>query len=295
VTPQTAGWVVAGDTAHEGSQSLRSAAIGDGRTTAIEVSGTFAAGTLAFARKVSSEPDFDYLRFYVDGALVQQWSGELDWAVASFPAAAGAHTFRWEYAKDDSFAVGTDAAWIDAVVLPPAGGEAPRLASVASRKVHGAAGAFDLPLALATASPTTEPRTGPAHTIVFTFDKPVVAGTATVTEGTASAATPTFDANEMRVPLTGVADAQYVTVTVANVTAADGGGGGGGTVRVGLLAGDGTQNRAVTVSDLAQVNAAIAQSVTATNFLKDLNASGTLTVADKGIANTRITKALPAP
>jgi hypothetical protein len=129
---------------------------------------------------------------------------------------------------------------------------------------------------------------------VFTFDKPVVAGTATVTEGTASAATPTFDANEMRVPLTGVADAQYVTVTVANVTAADAGGG-GGTVRVGLLAGDGTQNRAVTVSDLAQVNAAIAQSVTATNFLKDLNASGTLTVADKGIANTRITKALPAP
>jgi hypothetical protein len=66
-------------------------------------------------------------------------------------------------------------------------------------------------------------------------------------------------------------------------------------VRVGLLAGDATQNRTVTVSDLAQVNAAIAQSVTATNFLKDLNASGTLTVADKGVANTRITKALPAP
>jgi hypothetical protein len=136
---------------------------------------------------------------------------------------------------------------------------------------------------------------GPAHTIVFTFDKPVVAGSATVTEGTANVAAPTFDGNEMRVPLTGVADVQYVTVSVANVTAADGGGGGGGSVRIGMLAGDATQNRTVTVSDLAQVNAAIAQSVTASNFLRDLNASGTLTVADKGVANAHIAKALPAP
>ena len=105
----------------------------------------------------------------------------------------------------------------------------------------------------------------------------------------------TFGANEMRVPLAGVADTQYVTVTVASVVAADGGTGGVGSVRIGFLLGDATQNGTVTVSDLAQVNAAIAQPVTASNFVKDLNASGTLTVADKGIANTRITKALPAP
>ena len=114
-------------------------------------------------------------------------------------------------------------------------------------------------------------------------------------EGTASAGTPTFGANEMRVPLNGVANAQYVTVSVSGVVAADGGSGGSGSVRVGFLLGDVTQNRAVAVSDVAQVNAAIAQPVTASNFVKDLNASGTLTVADKGIANTRITKALPAP
>jgi hypothetical protein len=35
--------------------------------------------------------------------------------------------------------------------------------------------------------------------------------------------------------------------------------------------------------------------VTSSNYLKDVNASGTLTVADKGIANTQITKALPTP
>ena len=289
-----AGWSVASDVAQEGSQSLRSDSIGDRQIAAIEVSGTFAAGAVSFARKVSSEADFDFLRFYVDGVLREQWSGEAEWAVSSFDVAAGRRTFRWEYAKDESFATGADAAWIDAVVLPPQG-EAPRLAGATSRKVHGAAGTFDLPLASTTASPTTEPRTGPAHTIVFTFDKPVVAGTATVTEGAASVATPSFGGNEMRVPLTGVADVQYVTVTVGNVVAADGGSGGSGSVRIGFLVGDATQNGTVTVSDLAQVNAQIAQPVTASNYLRDVNVSGTLTVADKGIANARITKALPAP
>jgi RHS repeat-associated protein len=43
------------------------------------------------------------------------------------------------------------------------------------------------------------------------------------------------------------------------------------------------------------VNAQIAQVVGAGNYLRDVNASGTLTVADKGIANTQITKALAAP
>jgi hypothetical protein len=66
-------------------------------------------------------------------------------------------------------------------------------------------------------------------------------------------------------------------------------------VRIGFLLGDVNQNRVVTVSDLAEVNARIEQVVTSANYLKDVNAGGTLTVADKGIANTQITKALPAP
>jgi len=167
-----------------------------------------------------------------------------------------------------------------------------------SRKIHGAAGTFGLPLPGTPAAPTTEPRSGGAggnHTIVFVFDKEVTAGNAAVTAGTATVGTPTFSGNEMRVPLTGVTNQQYVTVAVSGVVAADGGTGGSGSVRVGFLLGDVSQNRVVTVSDLAQVNAQIAQVVTAANYLRDVNASGTLTVADKGIANTQITKALPTP
>ena len=51
----------------------------------------------------------------------------------------------------------------------------------------------------------------------------------------------------------------------------------------------------MTLSDLGQVNAQIAQFVTGANYLKDVNASGTLSLADKGITNTQLTRALPAP
>jgi Tol biopolymer transport system component len=166
----------------------------------------------------------------------------------------------------------------------------PGLAGSASRKVHGAAGTFDLPLSSVTT--TTEPRAGQAHTVVFTFDTVVTAGAAAVTEGTASAGTPTFDGYEMIVPLTGVANAQYVTVSASGVKSSLGGNANVAT-RIGFLLGDVNQNRTVTVSDLGQVNAQIAQVVGPGNYLKDVNASGTLTVADKGFVNTQITRALP--
>jgi hypothetical protein len=39
----------------------------------------------------------------------------------------------------------------------------------------------------------------------------------------------------------------------------------------------------------------LSQLVTAANYLKDVNASGTLTLADKGLTNARLTSFLPAP
>jgi len=171
----------------------------------------------------------------------------------------------------------------------------PTLAVGTSHRVHGAAGPFDLVFRTVTTNPTTEPRLGPAHNIVFTFDKPVIAGDATVTEGIATAGAPTYSGNQMIVPLTAVANVQYVTVAVSNVVAADGGTGGSATLRVGYLAGDVNQNRVVTLADLGFVNAQLAQQVTAANFLKDVNASGTLTLADKGLTNANLTHSLPAP
>jgi uncharacterized protein (DUF1800 family) len=182
-----------------------------------------------------------------------------------------------------------------ALALPSWAQSAPTVAGTLSRKIHGAAGTFDLPLAADPLNPSVEPRNGPTHTIVFTFSKPVASGAAAVSEGVATAGTPTFAGTEMRVPLTGVTNAQYVTVAVTNVVATDGGSGGSGSIRFGLLAGDVNQSRVVTLSDLGQVNSQLSQSVTAANFLRDVNASGTITLADKAGTNAYLTSYLPAP
>ena len=174
----------------------------------------------------------------------------------------------------------------------------PTLQEVASRKTHPGAGVFDLALGLVATNPTTEPRSagaGNTHTIVFKFDQPVNGGTATVTEGSAIAATPTFAGSEMTIALSGVANASYSTVTVANVTPTGGGSAFAGAVRIGFLAGDVSQNLGVTLSDLLSVNNVLTQTVTAANYLRDVSVSGTLSLADVLFVNARLTQALPPP
>jgi hypothetical protein len=207
-------------------------------------------------------------------------------------------SFRLSSSLGDAFFTGPSAStnfrlahglWISGVAT------APVFQSAVSRKIHGVAGTFDLTLSLVTTNPTTEPRTGPSQTIVFTFDRPINAAVAAVTEGAATAGTPTFSGNTVVVGLTNVTNQQYVTVALTSVASTDGGTGGSASVRIGFLLGDVNQNRVVTLADLGLVNQQLAQLVTAANYLKDVNVSGTLSLADKGITNTQLTKALPAP
>jgi hypothetical protein len=51
----------------------------------------------------------------------------------------------------------------------------------------------------------------------------------------------------------------------------------------------------VVVSDLALVNVQLSQLTTAANYLTDVNASGSITVADKGLTNTNLAQGLPPP
>lgn len=152
----------------------------------------------------------------------------------------------------------------------------------------------DLPLSSVLTNPTTEPRTGPTHQFVFTYDKALSAATAAVTEGTATASS-SIVGSTVVVNLTGVTNKQYVTVTLSSVASTDGGTGGTGVARVGFLLGDVNQSRVVLLSDLVLVNAQLAKLVTSANFLKDVNANGTLTVGNIIITNANLAKALPAP
>lgn len=115
-------WTATTSTAGAGTYSARTGAIGDSQSSVLKFTGKFAAGDVGFAFRVSSEADWDFFSFWLDG--VQQFvvSGEVEWTEFSAPVAAGTHTFEWRYVKDSQNAGGLDAAFIDnfvAPVIPP--------------------------------------------------------------------------------------------------------------------------------------------------------------------------------
>ena len=70
------------------------------------------------SRKVSSESEYDYLRFYIDGVQKEQWSGEVAWSNVTYAVTPGLHTFKWTYSKDVSVVAGSDCAWVDYIIFP---------------------------------------------------------------------------------------------------------------------------------------------------------------------------------
>jgi hypothetical protein len=111
-------WVVTNTTAATGKSAARSGAIGNNQTSSLLLTAQFRGGTASFDYRVSSEQGWDWLQFYVDGQLQQQWSGEVDWMTWQFSLSAGEHTLEWRYAKDAVNSIGLDAAFIDNVDLP---------------------------------------------------------------------------------------------------------------------------------------------------------------------------------
>ena len=120
MTPGTsnAPWSVSSQAANTGSFGARSGVIGDSQSSTLSLTQVTTAGTISFARRVSSESGFDFLRFSIDGVQVGSWSGEVPYSTVSFPVTAGTHTFSWTYSKDGSVVSGLDAAFIDNVVFP---------------------------------------------------------------------------------------------------------------------------------------------------------------------------------
>ena len=79
------------------------------------------ASSISYFRKVSSEANYDFFTFAIDGIVMEELSGEEDWDQASFEVTPGTHTFRFRYSKDYSSASGSDCAWIDNIVFPTSG------------------------------------------------------------------------------------------------------------------------------------------------------------------------------
>jgi len=115
------------DNSGDGGTSIKLGGVGllsDGQMAGIEWTAT-GSGVLAFDWKVSSEANYDWLKFYeVGDETTNQISGTTGtWSrvIESVTGAANTvHMFRWEYEKDPvSDYVGQDCGWVDAISWTP--------------------------------------------------------------------------------------------------------------------------------------------------------------------------------
>ena len=109
-----ADWTSTRATAAGGAYSARSGALGNSQTSELSLSTKMArAGILSFSYRVSSEANYDFLEFYINGHLKVRRSGDVNWTDRSFTVPAGQHRLRWVYSKDQSMRAGLDAAFVD--------------------------------------------------------------------------------------------------------------------------------------------------------------------------------------
>jgi len=113
-------WEISYEYPFEGNYHATSGEISNNQTSKLKITyKVMGNDDIRFYRKVSSEIDFDKLKFFVDGKMRGSWSGTSQgWRQESFPVEAGFHTFEWVYQKDYSGSDGADRAWIDYIELP---------------------------------------------------------------------------------------------------------------------------------------------------------------------------------
>lgn len=112
-------WEISTTYPFEGVYHAASGNIGNNQTSRLSITyDVMSDDVIKFMRKVSSENGYDELRFYIDGTVVESWSGNHFYNQAEYPVSEGNHTFMWEYYKDYSATGGSDKVWIDNIELP---------------------------------------------------------------------------------------------------------------------------------------------------------------------------------
>lgn len=108
-------WLLQSVTTQDGMDAVESGFIGSSQQTWIETVAT-GPGTLSFWWKVSSESGYDFLEFYVNGALqTGRISGDVNWQNKVYALNDGPQTLRWRYTKDSSENGLQDRGWVDQV------------------------------------------------------------------------------------------------------------------------------------------------------------------------------------
>ena len=175
----------------------------------------------------------------------------------------------------------------------------PMLVAASSRKTHNGT-PLDITLPLSGVR-GVECRTGGASgdfTMVFKFALPLSSvGGRSVSSGVGSVSSSAIGGNphEYIVNLTGVANAQYITVALTNVVDIVGNKSSSVSATMGVLLGDTTANGVVNSSDIAQTQSQSGQPLTASNCREDVTLSGEINSSDIAIVQSQSGTGLPSP
>ncbi|MEO5719997.1 MAG: hypothetical protein ABIR71_00830 [Chthoniobacterales bacterium] len=155
---------------------------------------------------------------------------------------------------------------------------------VVSRKLHAGV-PYDINLPLGSGgTPAVECRSGGANgdfQLVYTFPEAVTFSNAAVSSGPGSVSNSSGSGSDtVTVDLTGVTNAQRVTVTLSSVN--NGTSTADFAVQMGVLLGDATGNGSVNGSDVGQVKSQSGQTLSSLNFRSDVNVSGAINGTDVG-------------
>ncbi|HST30311.1 MAG TPA: choice-of-anchor Q domain-containing protein, partial [Chthoniobacterales bacterium] len=131
-----------------------------------------------------------------------------------------------------------------------------------------------------------------AHQLAMSFATPVTLTGVSIPSGTGTVSGFTVAGSQVTVNLTGVSNAQRLTVRLANVN--DGAHTNNIDIPMGLLAGDTTGNGTVNSSDVAQTQSQSGQVLNANNFREDVTLNGAINSSDVGFVQAHSGTGLPA-
>jgi hypothetical protein len=117
-------WTTTTDNPYEGTYCSRSGTLTSNGNTHVTstmqiTANVTVADSIKFFRKVSSELNWDYLRFYIDNIQRGYWSGVSGWTRQAYAVSTGTHQLKWTYDKDEVYDDNMDCAWVDAITFPP--------------------------------------------------------------------------------------------------------------------------------------------------------------------------------
>jgi len=115
-------WIITETDSYDGISAARSGAIGHNASSVLSIKAYYSADdSLKFYYKVSSEYNYDFLIFKLNGTEILKKSGETEWEKKVVAVPSGYNTMEWIYKKDQAVIGGSDCAMIDMIDFSESG------------------------------------------------------------------------------------------------------------------------------------------------------------------------------